>query len=409
MNLTTFSKLETGISPVFKYFCKERDTVFFLGAGFCADLGLPIMRDFQKASLDEYKYLLRENNKPAVRLFLQSYEFYKDFCTCIRNGQNFIKIDPNNIEDVFCIAESFVSSGVQALKINENKWHVEGDIYPHIGFWLWKIYQQCPSLDARKGKEKQGFIYNDFFSFLKRHMYSNSAIITTNYDLICEYYMKLNGMEITYPIPTQQFRDIYLLSKKDLYIVDLSFQTFPICKLHGSINYFEQHSEIKKSDLYINREWANKGDVIGGSTIPSDRPGMFALDALSEIKKKMKLGWDVGVIPPTYSKISNKEWLKYTWNGALTLISQAKRIIFIGYSFPDSDGFMKAMFQAALSLKNSGNKLEVYVVDKDGRMKNKFRNLFLTSKVNFFKGTFEEVWAKGNLKRQLQGSQRKSG
>lgn len=50
----------TSINPEFQHFCKNRDIVFFLGAGFFADLGLPIMRDFRSASELEYNLLSKE-------------------------------------------------------------------------------------------------------------------------------------------------------------------------------------------------------------------------------------------------------------------------------------------------------------------------------------------------------------
>ena len=63
------SNLITSINPEFQHFTKNRDVIFFLGAGFCADLGLPVMRAFQGASEKEYVLLSKENpsTKPAVQ------------------------------------------------------------------------------------------------------------------------------------------------------------------------------------------------------------------------------------------------------------------------------------------------------------------------------------------------------
>ena len=76
-----FYKTTTSINPEFQYFTKNRDTIFFLGAGFSADLGLPIMKDFRSASELEFNLLSQEDPsiKPAVRIFLDSYRFYDDF------------------------------------------------------------------------------------------------------------------------------------------------------------------------------------------------------------------------------------------------------------------------------------------------------------------------------------------
>lgn len=398
------SNQTTSINPEFQAFSKKRDIVFFIGAGFSADLGLPAMRDFQTASEAEYVLLSKEDSliKPAVKLFLDSYKYYKDFREIVKRADKFIKVDPDNIEDIFCIAESFRNSGV--LKLPQKlcgEWRHMEDVYSHIGFWLWKIYQQCPPLDERKGKAQVGAIYEDFFCFLKEHLLERMAIITTNYDLVCEYYMNKKQMQICYPI--SHFADICLCEQNFFYVeANATFDSVPLCKLHGSVNYFENNGS-----LFISREVAEKYEEIGGSRIPDRRPAMFALDALSEVRAKLNplKNFEIGVVPPTYSKLDKKIWLRYIWNGAFELIKQAKKIIFIGYSFPNSDGFMKAMLQAALSLKEEGHELEIVLLDKEAEVLRKIKENFFKNfeSDNFFEGTFTQVWEKGAFKKKLGG------
>lgn len=398
-----YSNSITSINPEFQHFTKNRDVIFFLGAGFCADLGLPVMRAFQGASEKEYMLLSKENpsTKPAVRLFLDSYKFYTDFREIVIKAGNFIKVDPNNIEDIFWVAESFLNSGVLAQKLNSEKWHME-DVYRHIGFWLWNMYKQCPSLDVRKGKVKEGMVYEDFFGFLKENMLDRMAVITTNYDLVCEYYMNKKQIQISYPIPKGKFKDVRLRAQENFYIEsNAAFNSVPLCKLHGSVNYFENDGSF-----FINREIAAGGENVGGSQIPNSRPLMFALDALSEVRSKLKplRNFEIGVVPPAHSKLDKKEWMRYTWNGAFELIKGAKKIIFIGYSFPNSDGFMKAMFQAALSIKEKNHKLEIILVDKNKAMYKRIKKEFFINfkPDNFFGGTFTQVWEEGRLKKKLK-------
>lgn len=395
-----FNKTMTSINPEFQHFCKNRDVVFFFGAGFSADLGLPTMKCFQDASKIEFELLSKEDitKKPGVQLFLDSYKFYANFRERVGRAKKFINVDPDNIEDIFCIAEAFLNSGVLALEFNGKKWHLE-DVYQHIGFWLWKIYQQCPSLDVRKRKEKEGVLYEDFFAYLKEHMFERMSIITTNYDLVCEYYMNKNQIRIFYPFSNSEFQDVCLRDQGDFFVEPrATFDGVPLCKLHGSVNYFENNGSF-----FINREIAEKGEVYGGSRIPSRRPLMLALGALAEIKSKLNL-LKIGVVPPTYSKLENKKWLRYTWNGAFELIKKAKKIVFVGYSFPSSDGFMKAMLQAALSLKEEGGELEVFVIDKNKDVFERLKkDYFINNKsVEFFEGTFTDLWKKGTLRNELK-------
>jgi len=393
----------TSINPAFQHFSKNRDIVFFLGAGFSADLGLPVMKGFQSACELEYKLLSKENAsiKPTVQLFLDSYKFYTNFREIVKKASKFIKVNPDNIEDIFCVAESFLNSGILVQKLNGEKWHME-DVYMHIGFWLWNMYKQCPSLDARKGKEKEGTVYEAFFDFLKEHMLDRMAIITTNYDLVCEYYMNKKKAQLSYPIPESKFKDVRLRKQENFYIEsNTTFDSVPLCKLHGSVNYFENNRL-----LFINRELAEGGESVGGSLIPARRPLMFALDALSEVRAKLQPlnNFEIGVVPPTYSKLDKKKWLEYTWNGAFELIKRAKKIIFVGYSFPASDGFMKAMFQAALSLKEERDDLKILVVDKNEDVLKRFKNdYFINNKsIELFEGAFTDVWKKGALREVME-------
>ena len=398
-----YNNSTTSINLKFQHFTKNRDVVFFLGAGFSADLGLPVMKDFQSASEIEYKFLSKENPsiKPAVQLFLDSYRFYTDFSEIVKRAGKFIKVDSNNIEDIFCVEESFLNSGILAQELNGENRHME-DVSLHIGFWLWNMYKQCPSLDNRKGKANEGAIYEDFFGFLKENISERMAIITTNYDLVCEYYMNKKEVKLSYPIPDSKFKDVRLRGKENFYIEsNTTFDSVPLCKLHGSVNYFENNGSF-----YVNRELAEGRGNVGGSPIPDRWPLMFALDALSEVRTKLYplKNFEIGVVPPTYAKLDKKEWLKYTWNGAFELIRKAKKIVFVGYSFPASDGFMKAMFQAALSLKEQSDELEIFVVDKNKDIfKRMQEDYFVNNKsIKYFEGAFTDVWKKSALKKDIE-------
>ncbi|HOD13004.1 MAG TPA: SIR2 family protein [Candidatus Omnitrophota bacterium] len=402
-----FYKTTTSINPEFQYFTKNRDTIFFLGAGFSADLGLPIMKDFRSASELERNLLSQEDTsiKPAVRIFLDSYRFYDDFREIVEKAKKHIKVDPDNFEDIFCVAESFLHSGMFAQKLDGGKYHMQ-DVYMHIGFWLWNMYKQFPPLDIRKGKTEEGRVYEDFFAFLKDKTRDRMSIVTTNYDLTCEYYMNKNRFQISYPIPKAKYKDVSICRCQNYYVNDrTSFDSVPLCKLHGSINYFENNKRF-----FINRELSEAGACVGGSSIPSERPALFALDALSEIRSKLKnpLGqlrnFEIGVVPPTYAKLDKREWLKYIWNGAFDLIRRAKKIVFIGYSFPVSDGFMKSMFQAAFSLRGGDDDLRIIVVDKNKSVLEKFKSddYFGNRVEEVFEGQFVDVWRKGELRARLQ-------
>ena len=69
------------------------------------------------------------------------------------------------------------------------------------------------------------------------------------------------------------------------------------------------------------------------------------------------------IIPPTYAKLEAFKWLKCIWNNAFEALRSAKKIVFIGYSMPESDGHMRAMIQAAMAQRTAGDSPGVHVFD----------------------------------------------
>jgi hypothetical protein len=54
----------------------------------------------------------------------------------------------------------------------------------------------------------------------------------------------------------------------------------------------------------------------------------------------------------------------------------AKKIIFIGYSMPDSDGFMRAFIHAAMAKRYPNQLPKIYVIDMCEKVHNHYKKLF---------------------------------
>jgi len=139
-----------------------------------------------------------------------------------------------------------------------------------------------------------------------------------------------------------------------------------LCKLHGSVNFFQNNS--KPDGLFIANDLGDN-TLIGRSGVWKNKPAIFAVDAIWNIRKKHENNLTPSIIPPTYAKLTQQPWLREIWNKALIAMSEAKKIIFIGYSMPGSDGFIESFVHASMMLRiNKGLTLpRVYAITRDSK------------------------------------------
>jgi hypothetical protein len=80
------------------------------------------------------------------------------------------------------------------------------------------------------------------------------------------------------------------------------------------------------------------------------------------------------IVPPTWNKGTEEEFIRYVWKAALKELIEAGRIFIVGYSFPETDQFFKYML--GLALAHNDNLSEVYVVNPDQQVWERFQRLF---------------------------------
>jgi hypothetical protein len=165
-----------------------------------------------------------------------------------------------------------------------------------------------------------------------------------------------------------------------------------LCKLHGSVNFFDTVCSDQPR-LRVCIDTIQAGKKIGGSRIPTYhppadsmhdpekckcRPAIFAQDAIWSLRERYGKTLFPAIVPPTYAKLQGQPWLRPIWHAAFQAIEAARAIVFIGYSLPPSDGFMRAIFQGALASRQ-GIGPAVYVVDPSECVFQRYAQLFHVS------------------------------
>jgi len=187
----------------------------------------------------------------------------------------------------------------------------------------------------------------------------DNRIITFNYDTILD--------EVLLDRATLTQRQIYfdrLLKEENDNSLRRSNQKFShplLLKLHGSINWNVNTNYFKKiienpSDINPDEKepiWINRKKT------PSPTDNVSPL-----------------IIPPLPNKpITQVGIFNYLWTTAYEYLHDAKELIIVGYSCPQTDGIAHAMF----SHFTNKNIERVVIIDPDANMLSKYRGLFKSS------------------------------
>jgi hypothetical protein len=293
----------------------------FLGAGFSAAFGHPVMDTFLGFA-DSCQRLSDEDRSFLGKLVLEA-----------RRANSFLESSPTNIEDILSFSQM-----AERLHLIENGEDRKG----HLLEIVQKIYTTAPPaseywkrynvLSKLIGKEPGRF--NGKLSF-----------ITTNYDLNIESACIAFGAQVN---PGFKFHRV---SKGNVRIINNFYNSgsIPLYKLHGSVNWYPTNDE---SDLVVD----DKVVAIQGSfddTQSRSLPYLCAPDYKAP-------GVPV-IVPPSFLKPDLPEALKAVWSGAAQALSKANIVAFVGYSFPFSDTDM--MFFLARALSENAGLRKVYLVD----------------------------------------------
>ncbi len=339
--------------------------VLLLGAGFSCYAGLPTMAQFGgvfhnrlKRVVDARAYgtLGADDLLNAGQTFAQ----FRDFC---RRGAAFVNVDTSNLEELFCAAEAMKEAGIDSIPLDRRTTPIK-EIITALELWTWNIYQGLPDYFEYESTVDVGEKYQRFMDWLEP-MRDRTTVLTTNYDLLFEQIAFRAEVPVQHPFSASPASFLWVTERPKSFLTETSDSIF-LCKLHGSVSFFK--SEPESREILICSDIAGVDDgPIGGSAVSGHRPhpAVICLGALGCLRREYVDTLTPAIIPPTYAKLQETEWLRETWKKAVEALQEAEVLVIIGYSFPSSDGFMRAMFLSAMAQRDRNKPLHVLLVTPD--------------------------------------------
>jgi NAD-dependent SIR2 family protein deacetylase len=321
--------------------------VFILGAGFSADAGAPLVRNF----LDVSRELFDDPNSgldiEERTLFRTVFDFRKQ----VAQAREKFEIDLDNIEELFGLVEMsqrlrpemagtrdatvYVIAKTLELSVKNYQHQPWANFSVAQNYrltnlpWISKVPRQQGGDDRFQWEVYKHFAFllaGEYDDPLKAKFRSN-VVITFNYDLVLDHVLEELRIKHTYGFEG-----------------DSASGELSLLKLHGSTNWASCPS-CKRVNVMPERLFAPP------SQFQSQGCQYCGTTALRRL-----------LVPPSWDKSEYQSALQPVWKKAMEEIQRATRICIIGYSMPEMDSFFKYLL--TLGLAENDQLYKLIVVDK---------------------------------------------
>jgi len=293
--------------------------VYLLGAGFSSEVGLPLQDDFLLVAKEVFF-----KNPSLFEHFEKVFE-YQDKLTKMKKYLNYPLL---NLEHLFSLIEMdfFYSNSDKLAEIKSNFTRLVCDVLTDK--------TPCPFLHNQSGQLGMNSAFDSYLTFisllLKDDSYKLEAyddtVISFNYDLVLE------GAASIYNWKRHQ-------QNRHANSVESNFIRF-------NTTFGKTNITVDPVSVFFTKNRPH-------SYCPNE--GLFSEDdgTIKFIKLHGSINWKTGndnktfIVPPTWNKSDPQ--IRLLWDNAYKELMAARRIIVIGYSFPETDIYVKSLLSLALN------------------------------------------------------------
>jgi SIR2-like domain len=293
---------------------KKQNVVFFVGAGFSAPFGLPVMANFIDKARDLYFSDTVKHKDIGETLKLIN-EF--------SNVKNSLNIDLHNIEDLLSIAymDLLVSTNTKSIAQISKFIKDVIEAYTPNGFSaeLEGFINLLANVKLTQGNEADRFGHRKMVYSGKMLEHTDFSIISLNYDLIIENALSRLASSWGSYYGTTKLENPFQKYFKTINCMHPKTDGVVMVKLHGSV--------------------------------------------------------DSTIIPPIWNKSVNAD-IEQDWRTASILLKDATHIFFLGYSLPSTDNYIRYLLANSLRENQKLKKIFVVLKDSDGKTVQRYKDLF---------------------------------
>lgn len=319
------------------------NTVYIFGAGASKGGGIPQMNEFVERAREMKTILKFDQEFEKLRIYVSDPDINKNLK--ISNELDY------SLEEVMgCLDMEVYTENVNPNRPSNNDMStiIFKTIISNLPAFRDRFRERYPKL-FKVGKETELKYVKSLKKFI-RNLSKDDVIISLNYDVILDYYLIKDRISIDYCLYLEDFK--------------ASSKIISLLKLHGSINWW-YCPECGETEFIRFNHFFDKNPPSKKINIEID-DNMNEFISTQEIylckKCKVKEIKEILIIPPTWHKDGGKyDIIKKIWANASKKLENAEKIIFIGYSFPQSD--LQFKFLLLSSLAKNNNRFNVEVID----------------------------------------------
>lgn len=298
--------------------------VYIFGAGFSADAGMPLVKDFMRKLRDGLRWLRVNGRDSEVSAVERVLNFRSEAASAVER----VSLDLEDIEELFSLA-SAAGSGTLARDVPlaiaatlDYALHNQQDAPMHIINLLrgsdvpksWKDWEDPGRMSRFSIPLYEAYMLVVAGYPVDRNPDRRDTIISFNYDLLIDDALRNLEIPFSYGLSTD---DANFLTAEVCRPEPVAEDTIRVLKLHGSVNWAGPSKGSEKLCIY---------------------------DSYDEVRKKDQSPF---LAPPTWRKILGGQ-LSVVWDKAVESLRTATRLFVIGYSIPPTDQHFKYLLAAGL-------------------------------------------------------------